>query len=393
MGIASLLLQNKLQQDQAKRNWQSVQGLLGSRATAPSLGGHPGLQDVRIPGQPGSGLLENATSSGQENQLRLALRMATNPSMASGGNALLGQYFGQGPAQAASTLSHTRALEIQGNTIEAQNARSRNALQAAQAQRQADQAFQMNMVEYQKQLQAGQAYDNAQRNLVAQGAAQPWNDAATQRSLQAMGPRPEAVWPGAPQIAGPEQAPAAINQATPDPSTPQSGAPVPAGQPHGGEVLGYGAPPAGTKMVRGEGGAVMNIPMQGSPAFIKAQTEVDGRQKLVDIIGEMQTKLEDTGPDYVGASAKEYDALYAQFQASMAQLLELGVLQEGEAERLEERLPNPSSLASNFGSLPDTIRAGYAQVMKGAAADLERAKSKYKGWGLNAQPATGGWNQ
>jgi len=407
MGIATMLLQRRLEQQQAATNWSSVEGLLGQRGTAASLGGHPGMQDVNVPGRAGSGLLQNASSLGDENRLRLALRMATTPSMSAGGNALLTQYFGEPARTTAASLAQTRALELQSNRIGAQNMRSQQQLEVAQLQRRADQTFQIQRTEYSQSLQRQNQWDQARRSIQSTAAAEPWNDAANARRLEALGPRPAAAWPSGQAQDQPVAQAAAQPAPLPELPAPgvepgvQAGAAAP--PPQGEEVLGFGQVARGTKRVRVDG-RMMDVPMPGQPDYIKAQSEVDTRSKLVDIIGEMQDKLEDTGADYVGTSAAEYNALYAQFQASMAQLLELGVLQEGEAERLEERLPNPASFGSNFTTLPATVRAGYAQVMKGARADLDRARRKYKGWGLAGGPAgggaaratdtaPGGWNQ
>ncbi len=397
MGIASILLANKIRQGNMDRMRADAQPLLGNRGTAASLGGHPGMQDVTIPGQAGSGLLAEATPL-EENQLRLALRMATNPATAAGGNALLTQYFGKGQAADVATTAHGRALELQGNRINAQNMRSQNQLQQAQLQRQADMAFQVHLADYQKQLQAGYQWDTAARNTQAEIAGKPWMPPAEQQARrQALGPRPQATIGGLPQNGAPQMAPGSFNQAPPAPGTPPiegtAARTFPLGE-RPSEPLAIGDLGRGYKRVRVDG-ELRDVPMPGQPEHTKAQTEMDTRSKLVDVISEMSDKLDESGPDYAFSSAAEYNALYAQFQAGMAQLLELGVLQEGEAERLEERLPNPASFGSNFMTLPSTVRAGYAQVLKGAKADLERAKSKYKGYGLTSGPpgqAPGGWN-
>lgn len=160
---------------------------------------------------------------------------------------------------------------------------------------------------------------------------------------------------------------------------------------HGGGLPGMpgvdmGSVPSGAYQVMTPQGPV-TVYTPGTKQYQDAQAEIGTYEQAVTNLDDMIGLLEDVGDEQIGPKSGQMGILYGDVVAGIAKLRDLGVLQEGEAERLEEQLADPTSWTSTLRN-EDTMIAQYRQVLKQMQAKLRLANQKYSLWGLGSELET-----
>lgn len=131
-------------------------------------------------------------------------------------------------------------------------------------------------------------------------------------------------------------------------------------------------------------GQTVDVPNPGTNDYDKRVSELQTLETAVRDIDEMMTLLNQSGTEFFGAESGKQAVTYGQIISHIAKLRDLGVLQQGEAERLEEQLTDPSGL-SGAVTRNETIRAQYNQLLKFFQHKLKDANQRYQYMGIGSQ--------
>ncbi len=148
-----------------------------------------------------------------------------------------------------------------------------------------------------------------------------------------------------------------------------------------------GSVPAGFNEYIAADGSSYLAPAPGSQPYIDAQTEIETSENAIREIDTMLESIRASGSEMFGAEAGRQGLRYRNIVAAIAQLQNLGVLQEAEAERLENSIPDPSSITGATTS-NDRMIAAYEELQKLFQNKLRGANRKYSLWGLGSQLET-----
>lgn len=116
-------------------------------------------------------------------------------------------------------------------------------------------------------------------------------------------------------------------------------------------VLPYGTPPKGYFPVQAPGGDIEYIPQPGTQPFQQAEEAVRTQENLMRDLHLFQTSVEKagaSGTELFGELANTLRFQRGNVLSGLAKLRNLGVLQPGEYEILEQQLPDPTSVTRNI---------------------------------------------
>jgi hypothetical protein len=119
-------------------------------------------------------------------------------------------------------------------------------------------------------------------------------------------------------------------------------------------VLPYGEPPKGTFPVQSPTGEIQYIPQPGTEPYRQAEDAVRTQENLIRDLQLFQTSVEKagaSGTEWIGDQANMLRFQRGNVVAGLAKLRNLGVLQPGEYEILEQQLPDPTSIMRNLGGV------------------------------------------
>jgi hypothetical protein len=128
-------------------------------------------------------------------------------------------------------------------------------------------------------------------------------------------------------------------------------------------------------------------PVQGSPDYVKAQQEVNSASTGISTVDMMIKSIDESGSEMYGPESGRQAQLYGQILSEIAKLRDLGVLQPGEVEMMQDQLTDPSTMAGATTSKA-TMLAQYKQVRKMLDDKLKGKMSTYSKWGIK-QPTFG----
>jgi hypothetical protein len=149
--------------------------------------------------------------------------------------------------------------------------------------------------------------------------------------------------------------------------------------------VGLGSTPAGYERFEGPAGAALR-PLPGHPELIQAEEKLGTAAQAVRDFDAMINMIESYGStELVGTAAGEMSALYGQLTAHVAKMRDLGVLQEGERQAIEAKMPDPTSLGS-LVSPKSSALGNYRMSRRLLEAKLRQLQRAYSGWGLGPQP-------
>ncbi len=151
-----------------------------------------------------------------------------------------------------------------------------------------------------------------------------------------------------------------------------------------GGVARQGSVPAGFNEYVAADGSTYMAPAPGSQPYVDAQTEIETSENAIREIDTMLESIRASGSEMFGAEAGRQGLRYRNIVAAIAQLQNLGVLQEAEAERLEASIPDPSSITGATTS-NDRMIASYEELQKLFQNKLRGANRKYSLWGLGSE--------
>ena len=135
-------------------------------------------------------------------------------------------------------------------------------------------------------------------------------------------------------------------------------------------------------MVTGPNGAqVVAAPIEGTPDWVKAQTEVDQLSVARANIQKFQDSLKKHGTEQVGAGAGEQKQLWSRVMASIGKLDELGTLQPGDLERLKNEIPDPTEWV-RLPMSTSRVNAALSGLDENFKMRQNNAGAKYRGYGL-----------
>lgn len=149
----------------------------------------------------------------------------------------------------------------------------------------------------------------------------------------------------------------------------------------------FGTVPPGEVMVPSpETGLPMLVPLEGSERNIKAGQSLRSLQQSVDNFEQFDTIFSDVGSEFFSATdARTMLSLRQLIISDVGILMELGVLQQGDLERVEGVLPDPTGFGgkARAGIGQNTaIRAGYnvfADLMRARLQDFQQATKFWPG--------------
>lgn len=144
-----------------------------------------------------------------------------------------------------------------------------------------------------------------------------------------------------------------------------------------------GSVPAGFAEYPLPGGGSYLAAAPGSEPYIKAQTILETNESAITLIDDQIESIKASGSELVGPESKRQGINYRNIVAAIGELQNLGVLQEAEAERLEDSLPDPSSITGATTSNESMI-AAYQQLQASFQKKLAYANQKYSAWGLGS---------
>lgn len=136
-----------------------------------------------------------------------------------------------------------------------------------------------------------------------------------------------------------------------------------------------GSIPSGAAVT--EEGGIRYLP--GSKEYTAAQGEVNSLQGAVADIDKMMASIEQHGSESFGAESGRQRQLYGQIVSYIAKLRDMGVLQPGEMENIQEQLQNP---ADGMFTSNATMMAQYEQLKSQFEDKLQSKQQQYSGWGL-----------
>ncbi len=158
----------------------------------------------------------------------------------------------------------------------------------------------------------------------------------------------------------------------------------------GGAALGgpqFGTTPPGEVMVPNpETGLPMIVPLEGSERSIKGGQSLRSLQQSVDNFEQFDQIFSDVGSELFSATdARTMGSLRQLIISDVGILMELGVLQQGDLERVESVLPDPSGFGGKSRAAlgqNKAVRAGYnvfADLMRARLGDAQEATKFWPG--------------
>ena len=146
----------------------------------------------------------------------------------------------------------------------------------------------------------------------------------------------------------------------------------------------YGSPGSENARVNIPGIGPVIIPLPGSKAYRDAEQVLGSLETNIGDIDQMIDLIDKHGSESFGPVHGQMQLLYGQVTAGIAKLRDLGVLQEGEAKRLEEQLTNPASIGGAMTST-DTMKAQYEELLRQYQTRLKTRNQMYQYMGLGSQ--------
>jgi hypothetical protein len=137
-------------------------------------------------------------------------------------------------------------------------------------------------------------------------------------------------------------------------------------------------------------GNVYDRPLPGTAPYNSAVEHIQSSENAVKLIDEQIRSISGefggAGSELWGEESKRQGLRYRQITSMIGRLQNLGVLQEAEAKRLEDSLPDPSSITGALTSR-DSMVAAYEELEKLFQNELINANQTYSRWGLGSELA------
>lgn len=162
---------------------------------------------------------------------------------------------------------------------------------------------------------------------------------------------------------------------------------------------GMGSIPSGFMRQAAEQGGTQLVPEPGGPESVKRAATLASRQAMVSDLTELESLVKEHGTESFGEVSRRMKSLTARVMGNIQTMRETGVLQEGEAKRLEEELGDPTSLFRTGRQALPSIRAMREEAQRklddlgtmygqGAAETVEAGAPTLPGAPTQPQPPT-----
>ena len=131
-------------------------------------------------------------------------------------------------------------------------------------------------------------------------------------------------------------------------------------------------------------GDFVDVPKQGTPAFIKAQAQLNQGAAQVTRLDNLMTLFKETGSLEFGRQSGELDALFNATMVGFKEIFDLGVLSGDDMDLIQGVIPDPQSLGS-LGSSNAKILGQYGEGMRILQSRLRDKNQEYALWGLGSE--------
>jgi hypothetical protein len=154
-----------------------------------------------------------------------------------------------------------------------------------------------------------------------------------------------------------------------------------AGQGFGaGQGFDLGPVASGMARVMGPQGFPIDVALPGSAPHIQARETLNAQLSANENLDAFLTLFDQIGTERIGADSQTLAAYRQRIISSVAKLDDMGVLQQGELERIESALLDPTSHMTASTTLNSTIRAGYQALREQMQNKYDRSLENYRYW-------------
>ena len=139
-----------------------------------------------------------------------------------------------------------------------------------------------------------------------------------------------------------------------------------------------GSIPAGAERL--PSGHIKYLP--GSKPFNEIQSKINYLAEGRGNVQNMIDSLDKYGSELWGAESGKQAVLYGQVLSYIAKLRDMGVLQPGEVEMMQNQITDPSGKEASITSNA-RMKAQYGEVLRQLNEKVESLGNQYKDWGIN----------